>query len=102
VDTKIMEEVVTDEELIAKAEDVLGYFWPRLIALARRGAAVKWRPIEEALKDGTRILAWSPEWTAAATCSWYGESFKQHYELPSFKFQPTHFIPLSALGEPET
>ena len=28
----------------------------RLFALARRGAAVQWRPIKEAPKDGSRIL----------------------------------------------
>ena len=28
----------------------------RLFALARRGAAVQWRPISEAPKDGTRML----------------------------------------------
>ena len=39
--------------------------WPevmdRLLSLASRGAAVQWRPIEEAPRDGTPVSLWRPK-----------------------------------------
>ena len=54
----------TDAEFLEKLWDHCEGQWDcmttaevtRLFALARRGAAVQWRPIKEAPKDGSRIL----------------------------------------------
>jgi hypothetical protein len=103
-----MEEVVTDDELIEKAENVLRYFWPRLITLARRGTAVKWRPIDDDAKSGLPMLC---------QCNMEGIEYCDvlYYEAtePEFPWRnnecegyredvPVSFIPLSALGELET
>jgi hypothetical protein len=75
---------------------------PELIRLARIGEKVQWRPIEEAKKDGSRILATTQSWSAPMTVQYYNDltRFKQHHDLPSLAYQPTYFIPLSALPEP--
>jgi len=128
-----MEEVVTDDELIADIQEkvrtgkldlrdmgvVLGLGFDqdipaRILALARRGAAVKWRPIEEAPKDGSVIMLrhgdymtqggwWKNEWMVSVPPSAEGlmncDTWASLCQCP---FTPTLFIPLSALGEPET
>jgi hypothetical protein len=117
VDTEIMEEVVTDDELLAALHRHLfglgigGYTvsdCDRLIALARHGAAVKWRPIDDDAKSGLPILC---------RCNMEGVEYCDvlYYEAtePEFPWRnnecegyredvPVSFIPLSALGEPET
>ena len=62
----------------------------RLFALARRGAAVQWRPIEEAPKDGTHILVTNGKRQAAAywwPAVWMGTT---HCGMN----EPTHWMPL--------
>jgi hypothetical protein len=120
---------MTDDELIAQAQRDFEIFSDggspeaienskRLIALARRGAAVKWRPIEEAPKDGTEMIVSHPiAGVCAAFCpgdgfAWHcmdgqntvvgAKSGKSIPSMTSFLEPPTRFIPLSALGEPET
>jgi ribosomal protein S13 len=64
--------------------------------------AVKWRPIEEAPKDGTWVLAY---WkTNVFMMSRWFENENKWSDNNGYpmKDPPTHFIPLSALGEPET
>ena len=70
----------------------------RLFALARRGAAVQWRPIEEAPKDGTHILVTNGKKQAATywwPAGWMGTT---HWGMND----PTHFmpLPLPPSGEP--
>jgi hypothetical protein len=108
-----MEEVVTDDELIAWAETEIRDFppmyglleeWSRLIALARRGTAVKWRPIDDDAKSGHPMLC---------QCNMEGIEYCDvlYYEAtePEFPWRnnecegyredvPVSFIPLSALG----
>jgi hypothetical protein len=55
-----------------------------------------WQPMETAPKDGTRVLLWSEEWTAACTGQYYGEprGWGVFYDVGMFKHQPTHWQPL--------
>jgi hypothetical protein len=116
VDTEIMEEIVTDDELIARLQRDFEIFSEggssevienskRLIALARRGAAVKWRPIEEAPNDGGWLLGDFGDGYDLRPMMWM-PSKKSWCDVPDGdRFddgKPTRFIPLSALGEPET
>ena len=72
----------------------------QLIALARRGAAVQWRPIEEAPKDGTWILVGAPGKEPETACwsssvwleGWYSGGGRSDSYGPSF--EPTHWMPL--------
>lgn len=77
--------------------------------LALVGLAVQPRPIEEAPKDGTRILAlWGGEWVITY---WVHDRFGYNgWQIPSgmvvkandrSAWQPTHFIPLTSLPEPK-
>ena len=80
----------------------------QLIALARRGAEVQWRPIEEAPKDGTRFLAAVDGMVRTVA---YGKT--SHVPLYGFCVadegpedfdicHPTHFMPLPHLPAGET
>jgi len=76
----------------------------RLLALALRGAETQWRPIEEAPKEaGKFYLGWNGHWRGVIQYfvpaylddpEWVDET-TEFIEPP-----PTHFIPLTALGEP--
>jgi hypothetical protein len=80
----------------------------RLFALARRGAAVQWRPIEEAPKDGTCIMVGAGKWEPEVACwsdsvwltGWYCGGGRSDSYGPSFN--PTHFmhLPPPPAGEP--
>lgn len=80
----------------------------RLLSLARRGAETQWRPIAEAPKTGI-IIGWSkPEGQYRAIDNPSGgwlldgtdlDNARDMYGVP-LKVYPTHFILLSALGEP--
>lgn len=52
-----------------------------------------WMPIESAPKDGTRVLAWSANWTGVMTVQYYGTDWRPDYTL-RLKYQPTHWRPL--------
>jgi hypothetical protein len=78
----------------------------RIFNLALRGAAVRWRPISDA-PPYRRVSVWVPAsagrnghirhntiWGADEGKWWTDEN------LDAFEVQPTHFILLSALGEP--
>lgn len=55
----------TDEQFVEtmmgalEAQGFYGHDIERLRALASRGAAMQWRPLEEAPKDGTKVLLWN-------------------------------------------
>jgi hypothetical protein len=55
----------------------------------------RWTPINTAPTDGTRVLLWTKQWSAAHTGQFYGD--KWGTEIGSFKQQPTHWM---ALPEP--
>lgn len=65
----------------------------RLLALARRGAAVQWRPISEALNNGAPVLLRG----GAFGCGGFNVCYADFLELHN---EATHFIPLNALGKP--
>lgn len=77
-------------------------------ALALRGLDTEPRPIEEAPKDGTKILAWwGGRWLITY---WVSKSALPGWKYPAMEpikvydkstWKPTHFIPLSALPEPK-
>jgi len=79
---------------------------PDVIALARIGAAVKPRPIEEAPKDGEWLLGWESDNRCEMRPFAWNKAKKAWCDLPDgdrFEgFSPTHFIPLSALPKPES
>lgn len=57
----------------------------RLFTLARRGAEMQWRPIEEAPKDGTPIRLWRPaaegrKWQQEVAAIWESEYEGSEYE----------------------
>lgn len=55
-----------------------------------------WRPIEEAPKDGTPILAWRYGWRHPKLIVWYGDwhTWMWHGVGARLNEQPTHFQPL--------
>jgi hypothetical protein len=116
----------TDEELIGAIEftlrvkpnaGLLPDTWVRILALARRGAATKWRPIEEyktgkleplnaivCNQYGGKVMAQSDKWG-----DWYikNDCGDTLYTFDSFDdthlaepLQPHFYIPTEALGEP--
>ena len=78
--------------------------WDRLSNLTLRGVEAQWRPIEEAPKEEGRFyLGWNGHWRGVIQYmvpaylddpEWVDET-TAFIEPP-----PTHFIPLTALGEP--
>jgi hypothetical protein len=91
-----------------------------LCDLALKGLAVKWRPIAEEAKNGSVFDVWMNDERLADvywgktehSCGEDGQhcDSEWHREKPSWVYSalnqrlsgnPTHFIPLSALGEPK-
>lgn len=78
----------------------------RLLSLTLRGAAVRWRPIEEA-PPYRHVSVWIPPSPGkkghirhhALWCADEGKWTDENFE--AFEVPPTHFIPLTALGEPD-
>ena len=105
---------ITKEELDGYKNDLLlGCKIPdsviyKICTLTIRGLEAQWRPIDQAPKDGTGVLGFAKgEYGCFMhTMYWVTEdsSFKK-LETPfwywPFAINPTHFIPLSALGEPK-
>ena len=102
-----MEQWVTGS-LVFKAEHR-----KRLFTLARRGAAMQWRPVEEAPKDGGPFLVFGGTWEGEISGPSYasgsislveGEEFcvegTDYYS--AYISEPTHFMPLPPppAGEP--
>lgn len=94
-----------DAAFIDAVEESLGSLVPKyLYDLARRGAAVQWRPIEEAPKDGTEFIAYRPD-AGVFTASYDPEQecwFANHGYEDITDDQPTHWMPLPPppSGEP--
>lgn len=93
----------TDEQFLDGAEYAYGHHMvpqhrARLFALARRGAAAQWRPIEEAPKDGAFVLlfnaaseAWCP-----TIARWNGDGWGDEgstFHIPGLNM-PTHWMTL--------
>lgn len=70
----------------------------RLFALARRGAAMQWRPIEAAPKDGTPLLLLWPDAAEKMAVMWwdgYCEGWMGYYDgINPGQMPPTHWMPL--------
>ena len=96
-----MEMAEADVEFVERASRTPCGKWPlidhdRLFTLARRGAAVPWRPIEEAPKDGTEFIAYRPD-AGVFTASYDPEQecwFANHGYEDITDDQPTHWMPL--------
>ncbi len=97
------------ERMIAETPVLHSLNTERLLALALRGAETQWRPIEEAPKDETWLLL--SKWvghTSHPTSLWWvvrgcwSLKWNKWWDgiEPCGLVPPTHFIPLTALGEP--
>lgn len=100
------------EELIARP---LASIWPDL-ARAAISAMQGWRPIDEAPKDGTKLLVYSPEDEYPVIAHWeaYDQEDAQEYGADGYwsysesliadvygECTPTHFMPLPLPPEGE-
>jgi hypothetical protein len=111
----------TDEALIDRVEDEMrmmaenDHDMRRIFALARRGAATMWRPIEEfetgdlkplnavlCNKYGGKVMAQSDKWG-----DWYIENdcgdklyVAAEHNAFAYPLQPHYYIPVEALEEP--
>ena len=61
----------------------------RLFALARRGAAVQWRPIKEAVNSHCRVLLYVDPYGAGS--GHWDNGWKAHFCLNK-EAQPSHFM----------
>jgi hypothetical protein len=104
--------VETDEQFVEQLVEIAVCDWMQeqfneFFAIARRGAAMQWRPIETAPRDGTEFLAYRPD-AGVFTASYDDE---QECWFANYGFEdivddlPTHWMPLPppppALGEQE-
>ena len=89
----------SDREFVERMESVASFTLEernRLRALALRGAETQWRPIEEAERTSrNELLMWDGEKRFVGW--WKSGAFWRERGEP---FGATHFIPLTALGEP--
>lgn len=69
-----------------------------LISLARRGAAMQWRPIETAPKDGTPLLLLWPDAAEKMAVMWWDDycgGWMGYYDgINPGRMPPTHWMPL--------
>jgi hypothetical protein len=84
--------------------------WQELYDLAIRGLETQWRPISEADKATAFIVGWLGrdvsgvkiighlEWGPDCWCAPFGPDGLMMEVLP----QPTHFVSMSAIGEPQS
>ena len=116
--TDITKEQIEDTLNIARMLDNRGLLDLRLVVkikqLALHGLETQWKPIEQAPKDGTKVLGICVK-AVDRKCSWAdGHVAVMRYGQPKDKlgyagwssfnercWPPTHFIPLSDLGEPK-
>ena len=97
---------MTDEELISRFEEaksLRGEDYLRLIALARRGAAVQWRPIKQAPRDNwgavPQVLARDADGNVFLAF-YYPPPHGDNYCKSSVDPTPAvEFIPLTALDQ---
>ena len=66
-----------------------------LLTLAEAGMGAGWRPIEEAPRDGTRVMAWTREYDVPVVVqiSEDGSAFEGDWD---YEVRATHFMPLPA------
>lgn len=64
-----------------------------LLTLAEAGMGAGWRPIEEAPRDGTRVMAWTHEYDVPVVVqiSEDGSAFEGDWD---YEVRATHFMPL--------
>ena len=83
-----------DDKFIAWAKKKVGIYLTdkdedRLFALARRGAAVQWRPINEAVNSHCRVLLYVDPYGAGS--GHWDNGWKAHFCLNK-EAQPTHWM----------
>jgi len=104
-DKQFVERMRRDAYMLGTSDDEAD----RLLALALRGAETQWRPIDGAPKDETWLLL--SKWvghTSHPTALWWvvrgcwSLKWNKWWDgiEPCGLVPPTHFIPLTALGEP--
>jgi hypothetical protein len=104
-----MYEMESDADFLKRVHECVPFVedWNRLFTLALRGAETQWRPVAEAEHGEEVLLGWfqgnglgGQDWTTeVGTASWgWRRGSIANMSIHSFA---THFIPLTALGEPK-
>ena len=69
---------------------------------------LNWLPIEDAPRDGTRVIVWPPTWPGkATTTAFWCDNLRRHHTKPHWQrlddkygrscdegMEPTHYMPL--------
>lgn len=91
--------VITSRQAIHEVDDAITAFYD----------AMRWRPIEEAPKDGTSTIAICADaYSPTPAITWWQDAWMLMMRPDKFvvshepiRWQPTHFIPLSSIPLPE-